>query len=291
MKNIGFIGLGNMGAPMAINLCKSHKVTVFDINKDNCKSAADSGAIIADNINDLIGDKEFIITMLPAGKHVESVYFSENLIDSIDKKTILIDCSTIAPTKAKELQKKCSDKNINMIDAPVSGGVGGAQKGTLSFLVGGNTTEFELAKPILECMGKNILHAGDGGCGQVAKMCNNMLLAIHMIGSSEALILGEKNGLSPKILTEIMNVSSGRNWSLDTYNPFPGVMENTPASNNYAGGFGVPLMIKDLNLSQDNAKSINAKTPLGELSLKLYNQHLENGGKNLDFSSIINHLK
>lgn len=288
MANIGFIGLGNMGGPMAINLVKAgHQVKVFDLIQDNVTTVVNEGAVAATSLQDVTQDVEFLISMLPSGAIVESLYIHQDkLLESISTSTLVIDCSTIAPENAKNLAAAAQEKDIQVIDAPVSGGVGGAVAGTLSFIVGGAELNFAKAEVILKDMGKNIFHAGDNGAGQVAKICNNMLLAIHMVGTSEALQMGVDNGLDAKVLSEIMLQSSGRNWSLELYNPYPGVMEGVPASNDYNGGFQVNLMDKDLGLALEVAQKSQSSTPMGNLSKSLYALLKRQGKGGKDFSSI-----
>jgi len=292
-KNIAFLGLGNMGGPMAKNLIKAGEtVCVFDIMPEALEKIVSLGAEKADSPSDCVKNADVIITMLPNGKIAESLYLgNDGIVKNAKPSSLFIDCSTISPASAKKISIEALQNNFKMIDAPVSGGTSGADQGTLTFIVGGRKDSLDEAKPYLELMGANIFHAGDNGAGQVAKICNNMLLAIHMIGTSEALNLGTANGLDPKVLSEIMKKSSGGNWSLEKYNPFPGVMPAVPSSNDYKGGFGVPLMLKDLGLSQEAALDSGVKTPLGELSKDLYQKHFEGFGKNTDFSSIINFLK
>jgi 3-hydroxyisobutyrate dehydrogenase len=229
--------------------------------------------------------------MLPASAHVEGLFLGgagkPGLLDSIRAGTLVIDSSTIAAATSRKVAEAAAAKGIAMIDAPVSGGTGGAIAGTLTFMVGGETEDLERARPVLEKMGANIFHAGAAGAGQTAKICNNMLLGILMIGTSEALALGVANGLDPKVLSEIMRRSSGGNWALEKYNPMPGVMEASPASKNYAGGFGTDLMLKDLGLAQENATAVRAATPLGGLARSLYAAHSLAGHGALDFSSVL----
>lgn len=288
MATITFIGLGNMGNPMATNLIKAgHEVTVFDLSTEAVQALVEAGAKSADSLPAAVQNAEVVITMLPAGQHVEAVYLSEEgLLEHVSSDTLLIDSSTIAPETAREVAEAATEKKIAFIDAPVSGGVGGAQAGTLTFICGGDAEVFGRAKPVLEGMGKNIFHAGPHGAGQVAKICNNMLLSILMAGTSEALSLGVKNGLDPAVLSEIMKQSSGGNWALNVYNPWPGVMENAPASRNYEGGFLVKLMNKDLGLAFDNAVKNQAAIPMGSLARNLFQLHAEQGNGELDFSSI-----
>lgn len=291
MAQIGFLGLGNMGQPMANNLLKAgHTLTVFDVVSEQCAPLADQGASVADNATSAIKDANVVISMLPASEHVASLYLGENgehgLLDHLSDETLVIDCSTIAAETAREVASAANDHGITMLDAPVSGGVGGAVAGTLTFIVGGSETGFNAAKPYLEDMGKNIFHAGDAGAGQVAKICNNMLLAITMTGTAEALQMGVDNGLDPKVLSDIISASSGGNWAVSTYNPYPGVMDNVPAANDYIGGFLVRLMIKDLDLALHLASQSSSITPLGELARQCYERLRQRGLDDLDFSSV-----
>lgn len=290
MANIAFIGLGNMGSPMAINLVKAgHQVTVFDLSQQAIDTLTSAGAKSADSAQEAVAGAEYVISMLPAGKHVEGLYVTSEhaLFDHLDADTLVIDSSTIDAKTAKSVAGIAQTRGINFIDAPVSGGVGGAVAGTLSFMVGASDTQFERAKPVLEIMGKNIFHAGEQGSGQIAKACNNMLLAILMTGTSEALNMGVENGLDPKVLSEIMRLSSGGNWALEVYNPYPGVMPNAPASKDYQGGFQVDLMAKDLGLAMDLSRQNDSLTPMGSKAQDLFNAHREKGNGSLDFSSII----
>ena len=292
-KTIAFLGLGNMGGPMAKNLIQAkQQVRVFDIMPEALEKIVALGGSKSESANECAKGADIIVTMLPNGKIAESLYLGDQgILKAAKPESLFIDCSTIAPASAKKIAQSALEQKHHIIDAPVSGGTAGADQGTLTFIVGGSANSLEKAKPYLDIMGANIFHAGDNGAGQVAKICNNMLLAIHMIGTSEALNLGTANGLDPKVLSEIMKKSSGGNWSLEKYNPFPGVMPSVPSSNNYNGGFGVPLMLKDLGLSQEAAKDSKVKTPLGELSCDIYQKHFDGEGKNSDFSSIINFLK
>jgi 3-hydroxyisobutyrate dehydrogenase len=287
---IGFIGLGNMGLPMALNLLKAgHQVIGFDLVKSQLDIFATAGGTIADNANATTKDADVLITMLPASRHVEALYLGDaGLLANANPKTLLIDCSTISPKVAQAVAAAAKAKGFAMIDAPVSGGTVGAQAGTLTFMVGGETGAVECARVVLEKMGKNIFHAGASGAGQTVKVCNNMMLGIQMLGTSEALRLGIANGLDPKVLSDIMSKSSGRNWALELYNPCPGVMDNVPSSKGYAGGFGVDLMLKDLGLAVENAKNLDASIPLGKLAQELYETHSKAGNGQLDFSSVFN---
>lgn len=288
MATISFIGLGNMGGPMASNLLRAgHSVTVFDLSEDAVAALVAEGAKTAETAHAAAAQAECVITMLPAGEHVEAVYLGEHgLLASLPAGTLVIDSSTIAPETARGVAQAATACGIAFLDAPVSGGVGGAKAGTLTFICGGEADTFARAEPILSDMGKNIFHAGPHGAGQVAKICNNMLLAILMSGTSEALALGAKNGLDPSVLSEIMKQSSGGNWALNVYNPWPGVMETAPASRDYQGGFLVKLMNKDLGLALDNAVKHHAPVPMGALARNLYELHAGQGNQDLDFSSI-----
>lgn len=293
MATIAFIGLGNMGGPMAANLLTAgHAVTVFDLMPAAVQELMDKGATSADSAMAAVKDAEFVITMLPAGKHVQAVYLGEEgLLNHVSPGTVLLDSSTIDVATVRQVAQAANAKNIAVMDTPVSGGVAAATAGTLAFMCGGSADTFEKATPILQAMGKNIFHAGDHGAGQVAKICNNMLLSVLMVGTSEALQLGVDNGLDPVKLSEIMLASSGRNWTLEVYNPYPGVMPNAPASNEYKPGFMVDLMCKDLGLALDAADQSQSNTPLGKLAQQLYNAHQAAGNGKLDFSSILSALK
>ena len=290
---IAFIGLGNMGGPMAINLHKAgHSVKAFDLSADALAKVKAEGVQIAASAQDAVQGAEAIVTMLPASQHVEGLFLGNgNLLASIAKGTLVIDSSTIAAATSQKVAKAAEAAGIDFIDAPVSGGTGGAIAGTLTFMVGGSTAQLERARPLLEKMGANIFHAGAVGAGQTAKICNNMLLGILMVGTSEAISLGVANGLDPKVLSEIMRRSSGGNWALEKYNPYPGVHENAPASKGYAGGFGTDLMLKDLGLSQENATAVKASTPLGGMARAIYAAHSIAGHGGEDFSSVIKMLQ
>ena len=288
MKKIGFIGLGNMGEPMATNLVKAgFDVIGFDLIEEAKKKAERNGIQIAEDAVSASENVDALISMLPASEQVESLYLGEDgLLSKLDKTVLIIDCSTIAPDSAIKVANQAKDLELSMIDAPVSGGVVGAQESTLTFIVGGAENNVERARPLLEKMGSNIFHAGSNGAGQVAKVCNNMLLAIHMCGTAEAIALGVKNGLDAGVLSEIMRKSSGGNWSLEVYNPYPGVMATAPASRNYEGGFLNKLMAKDLGLAKAASESTNSETPMGDLARKLYQDLINQGYEDLDFSSI-----
>ncbi|MGB3835827.1 3-hydroxyisobutyrate dehydrogenase [Castellaniella sp.] len=287
-KTIGFIGLGHMGGPMAQNLIKAgHRLKVFDLVPEALEAAVKAGATAVESAAQAVAGVDVVITMLPASRHVEGLYLGDTgLLKTIAKGTLVLECSTIAPESARKVSRAAAQLGIPMIDAPVSGGTGGAVAGTLTFIVGGAAADLEAAMPYLQAMGKNIFHAGEAGAGQVAKICNNMLLGILMAGTAETLALGVANGLDPNTLSEIIAKSSGRNWATELYNPWPGVMEQAPASHQYAGGFGVDLMLKDLGLAAEASMQARATTPLGELARNLYALHSAQGNGRLDFSSI-----
>ena len=292
--HIGFIGLGNMGAPMAHNLLKAgHQLSVFDLNAAAVENLVGAGALPVDSPTAIAqGNAELIITMLPAAAHVKSVYLGANgLIAHSRAGVMLIDCSTIDPHSAREVAKAAAEHGNPMLDAPVSGGTGGAAAGTLTFMVGGSDADFDRAQPILAAMGKNIVHCGAAGNGQVAKVANNMLLGISMIGVAEAMALGVALGMDAKTLAGVINTSSGRCWSSDTYNPFPGVLDNVPASRGYSGGFGSDLMLKDLGLATEAAKQVRQPVILGALAQQLYQSFSAQGHGSLDFSAIINQYR
>jgi len=290
---IAFIGLGNMGAPMAHNLIKAgYQVTAFDLNPAALAQFTKDGGQVASSAKEAVQNVETVITMLPASRHVEGLFLGEDeLLSHLAQGCLLIDSSTIAAASSQKVAQAAAAKGIDFIDAPVSGGTGGAIAGTLTFMVGGSSAALERARPLLEAMGKNIFHAGDVGAGQTAKICNNMLLGILMIGTSEALALGAANGLDVKVLSEIMRRSSGGNWALEVYNPYPGVQEGSAATRGYSGGFGTDLMLKDLGLAQESAAAASASTPLGGLARALYAAHSLAGHGAEDFSSILKMLQ
>lgn len=291
---VGFIGLGNMGKFMAQNLLKAgYTVVVNDMSEAPMKQLESLGAKTAGTPKEVAATSSTIVTMLPSNPHVQQVYAGNNgIFSSVRPKTLLIDASTIDPNVARDVYKQAKTYNSEFLDAPVSGGVGGAEKGTLTFMVGGDKSSFENAKPYLAAMGKNIVHCGASGSGQIVKLCNNLLLAISMIGTSEVMNLGTTMGMDAKLLASIINSSSGRCWSSDTYNPFPGVMENVPSSRNYEGGFGSKLMLKDVGLALDAAKSVGAPTPLGDLAKHYYSMiSADSELGNKDFSVILKFLQ
>lgn len=292
MSTIAFIGLGNMGAPMAENLLKAgFSVQVFDLVKEAVDQLADKGAVASDSIEQAVKGAQTVITMLPAGEHVRAVYLGDHsggvgLLNLIEENTFLIDSSTIDPESARIVAAQAASKGFEFVDSPVSGGVAGAKAGTLTFIVGGTDSAFSKAEQVLKHMGKNIFHAGKAGDGQMGKICNNLMLGILMSGTCEALNLGIDNGLDPKVLSNIMLQSSGRNWALELYNPCPGVMDNAPASNQFQPGFMSKLMLKDLGLGLDAAAKSQSSVPMGALARNLYALHNANGNEELDFSSL-----
>ncbi|WP_295801011.1 3-hydroxyisobutyrate dehydrogenase [uncultured Microbulbifer sp.] len=291
IEKIAFFGLGHMGGPMAANLVAAgFEVTAFDLSAAAVQQAVANGCKRGESAQQTVEGADVVILMLPSGDAVKGLYLgARGILQALDTDVLVIDSSTIAAGDARQLIAAAGDRGIRAIDAPVSGGTAAAAAGTLSFMCGGEAAAVESAKPYLQAMGANIFHAGAAGSGQVAKICNNMLLAIHMIGTAEALQLGVDNGLDPTVLSDIMRASSGGNWSLEKYNPYPGVMEGVPASRNYEGGFSVALMLKDLGLAMDTAAGSASSTPLGALAKNLYQLH---GGDTanaaLDFSSIQN---
>ncbi|CCV07514.1 putative 3-hydroxyisobutyrate dehydrogenase [Mesorhizobium metallidurans STM 2683] len=290
MTTIAFIGLGNMGNPMAANLVKAgHAVHGFDLMPENLTIAKDHGVVIMANAIAAVRDADVIITMLPAGKHVLSVY--EDIAPKAKKRTLFIDSSTIDVESARKAHAIAGKHGLLSIDAPVSGGTVGATAGTLTFMAGGSKDAFARAEPILKPMAGRIVHCGDGGAGQAAKICNNMILGISMIGVAEAFVLAEKLGLSNQALFDVASTSSGQCWSLTTYCPVPGPVPTSPANNGYRPGFAAALMLKDLKLSQEAAQSSGAVTPLGAEAAQLYALFNAQGNAGADFSGIINFLR
>ena len=286
---IAFIGIGNMGSPMAENLVKAgKKVRAFDISKKIIEQAKEKNLDIVENLDELITNEvTTVITMLPEGKNSKEVYLGEKgIINKVSKNCLLVDCSTIDIQTSIEIGKKASEKEIKMIDAPVSGGVMGAQKATLNIMVGGTNESFDLALPLLKIMGKNIFHAGGLGSGNGAKICNNMSLGITMIAASESLMLAKRLNIDIKKVHEIMKNASGNSWPISVYPPLPGLIEGTPSNNNYRPGFSAGMMNKDLKLANECAKQVNASTPLGTMALNIYNKFCEEGNDNKDFSAI-----
>jgi 3-hydroxyisobutyrate dehydrogenase len=290
---IAFIGLGQMGAPMARNLLKAgHSLTGFDVVQRNLDALTTVGAARATSPRQAAAESELVITMLPSSPHVRSVYLSaDGVLAGAPAGIPLVDSSTIDPNTAREVAAAAAEHGNPMADAPVSGGTGGAEAGTLTFMVGAAPALFERIRPVLARMGKNVVHCGAAGTGQVAKICNNLLLGISMIGVAEAMNLGAALGIDPKILAGIINSSSGRCWSSDTYNPYPGVLDSAPAARGYTGGFGTDLMLKDLGLATDAAKQAKQSVVMGATAQQLYQLWSSRGAGDQDFSSIINLLK
>jgi 3-hydroxyisobutyrate dehydrogenase len=292
MTNIAFIGVGNMGGPMARNLLKAgHKVTAFDLSDAVLDPVLKAGATKGATANEAVKEADIVITMLPAGQHVRSVYLDNGVLGAAKKGALLIDSSTIDVDSARAVHAAAEKAGFLFLDAPVSGGTGGAEAGTLTFMCGGSGAAFEKARPILEKMGKKIAHAGGPGAGQAAKICNNMMLGISMIGTCEALALGEKLGLEAQALFDIMSTSSGQSWSLTAYCPVPGPVPAAPSNRDYAGGFATALMLKDLKLAQTAAQSVGANTPLGAEAAQLYSLFAVAGNAGIDFSGIIRMLR
>jgi len=290
MTTIAFIGLGNMGGPMAGNLVKAgHEVRAFDLAQASTDAAAELGVGIAGSAKDAVADAEIVVTMLPAGKHVLAVW--ADILPSVKRGALLIDSSTIDVDSARKAHDLAKAQGCLSLDAPVSGGVGGAKGATLTFMVGGSDEAFALGEPVLKAMGRRIVHCGAAGNGQAAKICNNMILGISMIGVSEAFVLAEKLGLSHQSLYDVASTSSGQCWSLTTYCPVPGPVPTSPANNGYKPGFASALMLKDLKLSQEAAQAAGASTPLGAAAAQLFGMHNAWGEGGADFSAIINMLR
>ena len=290
MSNIGFIGLGNMGGPMAANLVKAgERVRGFDVVPASREASAKDGVQIVGNAKSAVDDADIVVTMLPAGEHVLSVW--NEMVPHARQGTLFIDCSTIDVTSARKAHSVAAARGVATLDAPVSGGVGGAKAATLTFMVGGTQHAFERGKPVLERMGKRIVHCGDAGNGQVAKMCNNMILGASMIVVSEAFVLGEKLGLSHQAMFDVVSASSGQCWSLTSYCPVPGPVPNSPANKDYKPGFAAALMLKDLRLAQEAALSAGASTPIGAQAAQLYALFAASGHAGDDFSGIVNFLR
>jgi 3-hydroxyisobutyrate dehydrogenase len=290
MANIAFIGLGNMGGPMAANLVKAgRKVIAFDLVEASRVQAKADGAGIADSAAGAVKGADVVITMLPAGKHVISVW--SDVVPSMTKGSLIIDCSTIDVESAKAAHALAAKHGIASVDAPVSGGTGGAKGATLTFMCGGEEKAFSAAKPVLEQMGKKIVHCGGSGAGQAAKICNNMILGVSMIAVGEAFALAEKLGLSHQALFDVASTSSGQCWSLTTYCPVPGPVPTSPANNDYKPGFASALMLKDLTLAQDAANAAGAATPLGKHAQEIYKSFDSAGNGGVDFSGVIQHIR
>ena len=290
MSKIGFIGLGNMGLPMAKNLVAAgHEVNAFDALEGARRAASDAGFNVCASTAEASKDADFIITMLPNGPIVLSVF--GELVGAAPKGSVVIDCSTVDVSSSKTAHKMATDAGLGCLDAPVSGGIGGAAAGTLTFMVGGEKHAFDKASPILDIMGGKSVHCGGGGAGQSAKICNNMLLGISMIGAGEAFALAEKLGLDQQALFDVISTSSGSCWSVNTYCPVPGVGPQSPADNDYKPGFAGALMLKDLKLSQQAADETGAATPMGHRATEFYDNYVDAGFGDTDFSGVINQLK
>lgn len=295
MANIAFLGLGNMGGPMAKNLIAAgHTLTVFDLVEEACSALAAVGAGVAASAAEAAEGADVVISMLPAGRHVAATFLGdEGLLARVGKDTLILDASTIDAATARQVGEAAAALGIDFMDTPVSGGVAAAAAGTLAFMCGGSESAFARARPILEGMGsaEKIFHAGPAGAGQVAKAANNMLLAIHMIGTCEALAMGEAHGLHPAVLSEIMKASSGNNWTLQVYNPWPDVMPGVPSSNGYKPGFMVDLMVKDLGLACEVAEACELDNQMGKQALASFSAHQQSGQGSQDFSSILEWVK
>ncbi|MCP4923262.1 MAG: 3-hydroxyisobutyrate dehydrogenase [bacterium] len=290
---IGFIGLGHMGLPMAHNLQKAgYSLKGFDLNPETLEAAKKLGIPLSKTAFETAEGTDFVITMLPEGKHVRSVYLEEDrLLDRLPSGTFLIDCSTINVETARLVAEHARKAGHTMLDAPVSGGVIGAQAGALTFMVGGTESDFKKAHPLFKIMGKNIFHCGGSGTGQAAKVCNNLMLAVHMIGTSEGFLLAEKLDLDPAVLFQVASKSSGQSWSLTQYCPYPGFVETAPSNREYEPGFTSHMMRKDLGLAQTSADLTKSHLPLTQSALNLYDEFCKNGGDTKDFSGIIQYLR
>jgi len=287
---IAFIGLGNMGAPMARNLVKAgHSLNLFDLNKTVLEELAALGGTISASPKAAAQGSELVITMLPAAAHVRSVWLGEEgVLAGIGRGVPAVDCSTIDPQTAKDVAAAAAKQGVAMGDAPVSGGTGGAAAGTLTFMVGASQELFVTLQPVLAQMGRNIVHCGEVGTGQIAKICNNLLLGISMVGVSEAMALGAALGIDTQVLAGVINSSTGRCWSSETYNPWPGIVDTAPASRGYTGGFGAELMLKDLGLATEAARQAHQPVVMGAVAQQLYQAMSLRGDGGLDFSAIIN---
>lgn len=290
MTSIAFIGLGNMGGPMAGNLVKAgHEVRAFDLVQASKDAAAELGVGIAGSAQEAVAGADIVVTMLPAGKHVLSVW--GDVLPRVKSGALLIDCSTVDVESARKAHGLAQQQGCLSLDAPVSGGTGGAKGGTLTFMVGGSDEAFAKAEPILSAMGKAVIHAGAGGSGQAAKICNNMVLGATMVATCEAFLLARKLGLDPQTFYDIASQSSGQSWSLTSYAPLPGVGPQTPADRDYQGGFAAALMLKDLTLAMEAGTQAGADTPMGRRAAELYAAFVEDGHATTDFSGIIRMLE
>lgn len=292
MSTIGFIGLGNMGAHMTRNLIKAgHSLKVFDIDEEAMRYVAQSGARAAASAAEAARDVEFVVTMVPVGADVRRVFVEAGVIGAARPGTVLIDCSTIDVETARAMHEAAAKAGYAFLDAPVSGGVVGAEQATLTFMCGGDKATFDKARPILAGMGRNIVHCGGPGQGQVVKICNNMMAAINMMAAAEALVMGEALGVDRKVLYDVITTSTGRSYALERSCPLPGPVPAAPSSNGFKPGFMAKLMLKDLRLSQQASHTARTPTPLGALATALYEVHIANGNGNLDSSSIVKVVK
>lgn len=288
MARIGFIGLGNMGGPMARNLIKAgHSLKVYDLSEEAVSFVVQSGAMAAESVKDAAAGVDVVISMLPVGANVREVFMNDGVIAAADPGTLFIDSSTIDVESAQAAAAAAKEAGFDMLDAPVSGGVIGADAGTLTFMCGGDAATFERAKPILEGMGKNIVHCGASGLGQVTKICNNMLAGINSLAAAEAMVMGERLGVSKEVLYNVISTSTGRTFIFESSNPMPGVVATSPSSNQFKPGFMAKLMLKDLRLSQAAAQAAGSPTPLGAAATAAFQMLIENGHGDLDTSSII----
>ena len=289
MAEIAFIGLGNMGSGMAANLVKAgHVVRAYDLNADAVNALVEKGAHAAESLKQAVRDADAVVTLLPAGPHVRGVYLGEGAILRLARKgAVLIDCSTIDVESARKVGGEAAESGFDFVDAPVSGGVAAAESGALTFMVGGPETAFAKAEPILDAMGKAVIRAGEAGAGQAAKICNNMLLAVHMVGTCEAMNLAIELGLDPQRFYDIASRASGQNWSLTSYCPVPGPVPSAPSNRAYKPGFASAMMLKDLKLAMDAARSRGAATPMGAQAEAIYELFNNSGGADLDFSGVI----
>lgn len=293
MTVVAFIGIGNMGSGMAANLINhKHEVHAYDINAQALESVEKLGAKVTSSISEVVREADTVISMLPAGKHVWEVFTApDGVFANAKKGALLIDSSTIDVSVARKVVQEASDRGFEMVDAPVSGGIGGAQAGTLTFMVGGKSSAFERAKPLLSAMGNAVIHVGQSGNGQVAKICNNMLLGISMIGTCEAFNLAKKLGLEPKTFYDVSSRSSGQNWSMTSYCPIAGVGPESPADRNFEAGFSADMMLKDLRLAKEAAGDVDTTSRMGNLSEELFSDYVDANGGIKDFSDIVNFLK
>ena len=290
MATIGFIGLGNMGTPMAANLVKAgHAVKGFDLSAEILSAAVKRGVVAAKSTADAVADVEFVVTMLPAGKHVLAVY--AEALKAARPGRLFIESSTIDVASARAAHAMAAEHKMLSIDAPVSGGVGGAEAATLTFMAGGSDEAFAKAKPIIEAMGKRVFHCGGAGAGQAAKICNNMILGISMIAVAEGFVLAEKLGLDKQALFNVVSTSSGQTWAMTNHCPVPGPVPTSAANNGFRPGFAASLMVKDMMLAQEAAAGAGANTPLGALAAQLYRMHVSSGEGASDYSSVINLIR